>query len=963
MASPARSGDARRGGERSIAQGLLLSSLFVASMALLLSIAAAQVLVYEPARRAVAVAELDAVADRVDARLDVLVQRVEALARLRRDWGRSGLIDIDRPAEVVRLTEPLLMRGPGVAGVAIADETGRELLLYTDAGGHLMTRETDPAARPGQAVLSRWDATGKLVSREARDSGYDARMRPWFVEARNAPDSDAVAWTAPFVYQSLQLPGMSAVVRWKGADGHVYTSSTDVTLLGLSRFTGTQTVGRGGFTAVFDADGRAVGLPGGHGFTSDAAIRAAVLRPLQELKVPALAAAYARWRADGEPVARTARFEVDGVAWLGTVHRVALGARTLYVGAYAPEADFSIPGSTQLLTLAGIVVATLILALLATRGVARRFAQPLQALAAESERIGRLELERPVSATSEWRELAAMARAQEAMRVNLLLATSGLEAAVERRTAELLLARDAADAGARAKSTFLANMSHEIRTPMNAIVGLTDLLLRLPSTSTQSDYLGKIRDAAGLLLHIVNDILDYSKIEAGKMTLERTEFLIDDVLRRVIQLAAPLAGQKKLELVVRHDPQVPDVLIGDPVRIEQVLVNLAGNAVKFTMAGEVFLGVELADDDPREVHVRFLVRDTGIGMEPARVDDLFQPFVQADPSMARRFGGSGLGLAISRRLVELMGGRIEVRSAPGRGSTFGFTLALPRADEVATESGRFGHVLTGLRMLLVDDNDVARETSAEMLRAFDVDLDVAADGAQALALFERARREGRPYRLVLLDRDMPGQDGFAVAHAMRAAAGPQRPTLLLLCSAPEFALVAERLHDEGLDGHVVKPATPSALLDALLTGLGSPAVGERRAPAPAALPSLAARRVLLVEDNEVNTLIAAELLKALGVQVTTATSAPEAIARIERGEHFDLVFMDVQMAPMDGLQATRVLRAMPQGESVVVVALTAHAMASDRARCIAAGMNDYLSKPVSSHDLEQCLRRWLQEAG
>ncbi|HEY1394205.1 MAG TPA: response regulator [Methylibium sp.] len=942
-----------------IAQSLLVWSTLLASFALVLSIVAAQLLVYEPARRSLAAAELTDAADRVEAQLRTIVQRVEAIATLRRDWGSSGLIDLDRVPELVRFLGPLLTRGPNVSSMAIANDAGREILLLHGSDGRYMTRHTDPDHLQGKAVMTTWLPGGGLASAETVVSDYDARKRPWFIAAQAEKDPTAVVWTEPFVFRSTQMPGMSAVVRWTSPQGQRYTSTTDITLLDLSRFTGRLAVGRHGFATVLTPDGRVVGLPRDARFASEAALKSAVLQHVPALGMPVLTAGYALWRANGLHGDSAERFEVAGTPWLGTFRRITLGSQVLWVGAFAPESDFAVTNAAQLTTLAAIVLFTLGLVWLVTRSIAKRFASPLQALAAESERIGRLELDEPVRVEAAWQEVAASAQAHEVMRTKLLQATRGLEAAVQQRTAELTQARDAAEAGTRAKAMFLANMSHEIRTPMNAISGLTQLLQRTPLSGTQKDYVGKIEDAAALLLHIVNDVLDYSKIEAGKLSVEHTEFMLDDLLRRVTQIIAPSAHERSLELVVRRAPQLPNVLVGDPVRLEQILVNLAGNAVKFTLSGEVFIGAELLDQAGDSTRIRFTVRDSGIGMTEEQIQGLFQSFNQGDASMARRFGGTGLGLAISKKLVELMHGDIEVESRPGSGSSFRITLPLERAKGALETLARRAHSLAGMRALVVDDNETARMTLAEILRSFDMEVDVAGDGPSAIAAFGEACRNGLAPQLVLVDWRMPVMDGFEVIQALRSEF-PDAQTLFIMVTAAERLALEERITAERLAGYVLKPATPSSLLDAIISSLGAsaPAAPTSGAAARGAVPH-AGQRVLIVEDNEVNRIVAKELLKAFGVDAMTASSGGEAITRIRGGERFDLIFMDVQMGGMDGLQTTRILRSMPEGKDLVIVALTAHAMPADRAHCIAAGMDDYVAKPISADDLAACLRRWL----
>ena len=635
-------------------------------------------------------------------------------------------------------------------------------------------------------------------------------------------------------------------------------------------------------------------------------------------------------------------FSHEGQRWVAAWRAIDIGVPGgLWVVSYAPESDFGVGAWTRIAILAAILVAGLATVVLLASRTAAAFAAPLRELAAESERIGRLELERPVQVQSKWLEVDVTARSQEAMRQRLLQATAGLEAAVERRTAELAASRDAANAGARAKESFLANMSHEIRTPMNAIVGLTQLLQQTSVDPTQRDYLGKIEDAATMLLHIVNDILDFSKIDAGKLGIERTEYLLDDVLRRVAQIVAPEADAKKLELVVHRARDVPNLLLGDPLRLGQVLINLATNAVKFTPAGEVVLAVALAGEPGREA-LRFEVRDTGIGMSADQLAKLFQPFQQGDQTMTRRFGGTGLGLAISKRLVELMGDTLRVDSTPMQGTRFLFDLPLQRPASASTSELAGGHMLQGMRALVLDDNASARAAMLEMLASLKIRCEGFADGAEGMAAFEASVRRNEPYGLVFVDWRLGDEDGFEVINRMRAVAARGESAFIMVATTLASEL-SHRIAAEGLAGVVLKPATPSSLLDSILQGIGGRSVLEREAGGGAKERFAEGRRVLLVEDNDVNRLIATELLRPSGAAVTSVAGAEQAIALVEGGARFDIVF----------------ICRLPAGAKMVIVALTAHAMPGDRARCIAAGMDDYLSKPVSSAALLDCLRRWL----
>ena len=562
-----------------------------------------------------------------------------------------------------------------------------------------------------------------------------------------------------------------------------------------------------------------------------------------------------------------------------------------------------------------------------------------------------------------------------------------LQAALRDMTAKLALnvheleqARDAAQAGAQAKADFLANMSHEIRTPMNAVLGLTHLVLRTPLDERQRDYLGKVDEAGKSLLRIINDILDFSKIEAGKLELERAPFELDRLLDQVAQIVGPLVDGRSVELVVRHDDAVPNMLFGDSLRLKQVLINLASNAVKFTERGEVFVGVALQARQGDALSLTFNVRDTGIGMTEPEQQRLFEAFVQADSSTSRRFGGTGLGLVISRRLVELMGGELKLKSVKGQGSEFWFTLILQRssapsvgpAGSNAEDRARLmRHRLDGLAALVVDDNFSARMTLASMLRAFGMQVTEADNGRAALAAAQRAEADGKPFAVALVDWRMPEMDGFVVIDKLRGA-HPAAQTAFVMVSAYDRELVEREVPQHAPDGLLQKPVTPSTLLDALYALLSARDAQAADGTAPAGMPTATmpavrlAGHVLLVEDNALNQIVASELLRDCGLEVSVADDGPKALASLRAlpdGQKFDAVLMDLQMPGMDGFEVTRQIRAMPACAGLPVIAMTAHAFAGECERCLASGMDDYVSKPIDPALLAACLLRWLPKAG
>ncbi len=945
----------------SLARSLVFASLAITLLALACIGVSAYWFVYEPSRQTLVQSGLSTAADSVEEKLRQIVQRTEAVTRIRREWGREGLVDVEHGRRFVDLMGPVLEWGPNILSIVVAREDGREALIMRGTQSGFQTRETDPLRLGGRAIFRTWSENGGPLTEEIRPSAYDARVRPWFLGARKMPESQDIYWTEPYTFISTNTPGMSAVVRWTDASKVRYISSTDIGLIDLSRFTTELAVGTNGFAAVLTADGRVVGLPRNSRFADEAVLRDAVLQPVERIGLPTLATAYLRWKEAGNG-AGVVRFAAGAGTWIATFRVIALGNRSLLVGSAAPEADFSPLTVTHISLFLVLAAATLCAAVLLAMRLASRVARPLAELAAESERIGRLELDKPVEVSSPWTEIVSVERAQETMRSRLLAATRDLEFTVTRRTADLVQARDAADQSARAKSAFLANMSHEIRTPLNAIIGMTQLAIRRGPGAAPQDHLARILESAHSLLEVINDILDVSKIEADKLVLERYPFALDEVLRRALQAVLPAADKKQLEVVVERAPGVANEFVGDALRLQQVLVNLLSNAVKFTAKGEIHLRIDKVGNGNGRASrlLRFAVRDTGIGIEVGRLDALFKPFSQADDSMARRYGGTGLGLSISRRLVELMGGRIEVESEAGKGSKFTFTVRLEPGTALDTPESRASNYLSGLRALLVDDNSTARMVVANCLRGFGLDVDCADSGGAARKLFFAARHAARPYDFVLIDWNMPGEDGTDVAGAMRAD-GDGSERLFLMASPSERAAHEPPAGSLRISGLVAKPATASTLLEALTQSL-DPALaqgGGFAVPQIEQTTVFRGARVLMVEDNELNRIVARGMLDAHGIDVEEAANAGDALARLSAGELFDLVLMDIQMPGMDGFEATRVIRSLAPGGDVPIVAMTAHAMAGDRERCLAGGMDDYVSKPIVPGALDECLRRWL----
>ncbi len=536
-----------------------------------------------------------------------------------------------------------------------------------------------------------------------------------------------------------------------------------------------------------------------------------------------------------------------------------------------------------------------------------------------------------------------------------------VEAELQRANEALAQSRDEAESANRAKSAFLANMSHEIRTPMNAVIGLTHLMARDTRDARQRDRLGKISDAAQHLLRVINDILDLSKIEAGKLELEDAEFSVDTLMTRVTEMVASRARDKGLELIVDTD-RLPRHLRGDATRLSQILINLLANAVKFTEHGWVRLRSEMLQDDGRRLLVRYEVQDTGPGIPLAQQAGLFNAFVQADGSTSRQYGGTGLGLALSRQLAMAMGGDAGVRSSPGAGSTFWFTAWLGRGLEAEPHGAMVA--TQGLHALLVDDLPEALEVLCERLRMMGLQVDAVGDGFTALRRVEDAIPAGRHYDVFVIDMRMEPIDGIQTLERLRAQLGDGMPPSILVTASDEHGL-RERALAAGYDAMMVKPITASGLQDVLAEVLQGR--GTRWASAVAAVPPSGAeallnkrhagQRVLLAEDNPVNREVAEELLRSVGLVVETAHDGAQAV-EMALSRRYDLVLMDVQMPVMDGLDATRTIR-QRAGQALPIIAMTANAFVEDRSLCLAAGMNDHVAKPVNAALMYETLLRWL----
>ena len=593
--------------------------------------------------------------------------------------------------------------------------------------------------------------------------------------------------------------------------------------------------------------------------------------------------------------------------------------------------------------------------------LSRAILQPLHRLGrAMAERSGDVsgQFRQPV----EWKsddELGSVVAAY-----NLLLARQGeterqladrraqLEDLVKTRTAELEVARQQAEQSSRAKTDFLANISHEIRTPMNAVIGLSHLITRTRLDDHQRDYVSKIDSAAKSLLGIIDDILDFSRIEARHLSLEVVSFKIDDVMRTLSDLIALPAGAKGLEVVFDVDSRIPPRLRGDPLRLNQILTNLANNALKFTEKGVITVACKMIGSSEHGLFLRFSVTDTGIGLTEAQQKQLFTPFTQAESSLTRRFGGAGLGLAICKQLVGMMGGEIGVDSIPGRGSTFWFTLRLGKdSDPAAQEPRAISTLFTGLKVLVADDNLLVRHTISAMLAGMGCHAESVPGGQQVLEAIELAAKD--PFDLLIIDWMMPDLDGVETIRRLHARDDLPQPRIIMVSGYGHDELLPHVL-SLGLDGMLSKPVNRGQLIETLercfrLSGKFSMAGSQIMFPP--------GTRVLLVEDNEINRMVAEEILTKAGIEITVAVNGREGVDAV-MSEPFDAVLMDIQMPVLDGYAATREIRAKARFATLPIIAMTANATEADRARAMEAGMNDHIAKPFDPENLLLLLQRW-----
>jgi PAS domain S-box-containing protein len=556
-------------------------------------------------------------------------------------------------------------------------------------------------------------------------------------------------------------------------------------------------------------------------------------------------------------------------------------------------------------------------------------------------------------------EKRVVERTDELNKTNRLLTS---EIYIRKQTEkEIIKAKEAAEKATQAKSEFLANMSHEIRTPMNAIIGMTHLIKMTELSVAQRDYLNKIDISAKSLLGIINDVLDLSKIEAGMLTVESVGFKLEQVLEQLTSIVSPRANEKKLEFLINVDRDVPPAIQGDPMRLAQILINLCNNAVKFTEEGAVVVGISTVEKDAERARLRFTVRDDGIGIKPEQLQDLFQPFTQADASTTRKYGGTGLGLSLCNQLIELMGGEIGVESDFGKGSLFWFEVDFPvyREEKV---SATLPCELQGKPALVVDDNPTSRVILKGMLEYMGLSVTTAKSGREALDILHGREAEGG-FSLLVVDWRMPGMDGLETAEAVLADEAIKVKPPMFMVSAYGNASLVKRTNELGFRGLLFKPVNQSFLFNLVVETLGKGMVTLHDVPRPEkTLDQLSGKRVLLVEDNEINRQVAQEILESVGVDVLEAHNGEIALEALSEND-VDLVLMDIQMPVMDGHEATRRIRAQERFKDLPIIAMTAHAMLADIEKSREVGMNDHIAKPFDPDDLFAILTKWMVSDG